>query len=90
MGKEGYLTKELIQQTTERMIEEEKKSWIFRAYYWDEVQKQYIIGCKMLESGEEISADKAMHMVIEAGQIAHRRTEEEWLEKQQQKQKTKK
>jgi hypothetical protein len=90
MAKEGYLTKELFQEFIEKMKEEEKKGWIFEKHYWNECQKQYELSTELLRSGHQLNFSECEAMIIKAGQIAREKTEEEWLEKQQQKQTTKK
>jgi hypothetical protein len=89
MGEAGYLTKELFEDFIEKWKEEEIKGRIFEKHYWNECQKQYVIGLELLRNGQDpFVACEAM--IIEAGRIAREKTEEEWLEKQRQKQTTKK
>jgi hypothetical protein len=82
---EGYLTKELVQEFTKKMIEEEPKAYLFEYHYWNEIQKQYVIACELFDAGEEVSFSKLCDMTVEAGQIAREKTEEEWSRRKEEK-----
>lgn len=84
MVEELHLTKESITKLMEKMKEDEKKSWIFEKHYWNECQKQYVIGLELLRNGQDPFIESEA-MIIKAGQIAQEKMEVEWLEKQQQK-----
>jgi hypothetical protein len=90
MGEAGYFTKELFEKTVQKMIEEEPKAYLFEYHYWNEWRKQYEIALELFRNGHDLGFAECEAMIIKAGQIAREKTEEEWLEKQRQKQTTKK